>query len=63
MKIGTYVKYSNDVWEVIYKEAVSDGGVLLDYYQLSCRTSERKNEWAYGHFLIKTSLSQSYFEL
>lgn len=58
MKIGDYVKYDNDVWEIIHKDEVS-----TNYYGLSCRTSDRKNEWTHGHYLVKTNMQQLYFEL
>jgi hypothetical protein len=58
MKIGDYVKYDNDTWEIIYRDEVS-----TNYYGLSCRTSEREDEWAYGHYLTETNLSQLHFEL
>ena len=61
MKIGTYVEYDNDIWELIYIDDVSE---KKDLYFLSCRTSERNNTWvSEDEEITKTNLSQSYFEL
>jgi hypothetical protein len=61
MKIGTYVKYDNDLWELLYIDDVSE---KKDLYFLSCRTSERNNLWvSEDEEITETDLSQSYFEL
>jgi hypothetical protein len=61
MNIGDYVKYDNDLWELIYIDDVSE---KKDLYFLSCRTSERINTWvSEDEEITKTNLSQSYFEL
>ena len=61
MNIGNYIKYDNDLWELLYIDDVSE---KKDLYFLSCRTSERVSIWiSEDEEITKTNISQSYFDL
>ena len=61
MKIGDYVKYDNDLWEITYIDDVSEKD---DYYLLICRTADELPLWVKAdNNIIKTNLSQLTFEL
>ena len=61
MNIGNYIKYDNDLWELLYIDDVSE---KKDLYFLACRNSERVSIWiSEDEEITKTNISQSYFEL
>jgi hypothetical protein len=61
MKIGTYVKYDNSLWEIIDINNLNPKEI---YYRLSCRSSDiTEPVWAMDNQVEETNLSQSYFEL
>ena len=60
MKIGTYVKYDNSLWEII---DIRRGSCEI-YYRLSSRSSDiTEPVWAMDNQVEETNISQSYFEL
>jgi hypothetical protein len=61
MKVGTYVKYDNKLWEIIGSNNLSPKEI---YYRLSCRSFDIKEPiWVTDNQIEETDLSQSYFEL
>lgn len=61
MKIGTYVKYDNSLWEII---DINNLNTKEIYYRLSSRSSDiTEPVWAMDNQVEETNLSQSYFEL
>jgi hypothetical protein len=61
MKIGTYVKYDNSLWEIIDINNLNPKEI---YYRLSSRSSDiTEPVWAMDNQVEETNLSQSYFEL
>jgi hypothetical protein len=71
MKIGDYVKYDNDVWEIIRVDAGRRKSFISekfpngfpDEYLLNCKTQELPDKWVSEKLVTKTSLSQLYFDL
>ena len=59
MKIGDYVKYDNDLWEIISVDKVDNE----PFYLLYCHTTDRSNVWKTISHLTKTDISQLTFEL
>jgi hypothetical protein len=61
MKIGTYVKYDNSLWEIIDINNLNPKEI---YYRLSSRSSDiTEPVWAMDKQVEETNISQSYFEL
>jgi hypothetical protein len=61
MKIGTYVKYDNSLWEIIDINNLNPKEI---YYRLSSRSSDiTEPVWAMDNQVEETNISQSYFEL
>ncbi len=60
MNIGDYVKYDNDLWELIYIDDVSGN---KDLYFLSCRTSERNSIWVSEDEAERTEYKQLHLDL
>ena len=61
MKIGTYVKYDNSLWEIIDINNLNPKEI---YYRLSSRSSDiTEPVWAIDNQVEETNISQSYFEL
>jgi hypothetical protein len=61
MKIGTYVKYDNSLWEII---DINNLNTKEIYYRLSSRSSDiTEPVWAMDNQVEETNISQSYFEL
>ena len=61
MKIGDYVKYDNDTWEII---DINNLNPQEGYYRISCRSSDIKESvWTMDTEIKETNLSQLYFEL
>jgi hypothetical protein len=61
MKIGTYVKYDNSLWEIIDINNLNPKEI---YYRLSSRSSDiTEPVWAMDNQVEETNISQSYFKL
>ena len=61
MKIGTYFKYDNSLWEIIDINNLNPKEI---YYRLSSRSSDiTEPVWAMDNQVEETNISQSYFEL
>lgn len=61
MKIGTYVKYDNSLWEIIDINNLNPKEI---YYRLSSRSSDiTEPVWVMDNQVEETNISQSYFEL
>lgn len=61
MKIGTYVKYDNSLWEIIDINNLNPKEI---YYRLSSRSSDiTEPVWAMDNQVEETNISQLHFEL
>lgn len=59
--IGDYVKYDNQIWEVI---DVNSMNKLQIYYRLSCRSLDISEPiWAIDLQVEETNMSQLYFNI
>ena len=61
MKIGDYVKYHNQLWEITSIEDTIGGKMF--YYKLNCRTADEPDIWVGSNLIEETDISQLYFEL
>jgi hypothetical protein len=75
MKIGDYVKYHNQLWEITSIEGhlpvtclgagswVDTIGGEMFYYKLNCQTADEPDIWVGSDLIEETDISQLYFEL
>ena len=64
MKIGDYVKYDNNLWEIIRIDAGKRKTFTFpDELLLNCKSQDLPDKWVSEKLVEETNLSQSYFEL